>query len=314
MGKSLIEKIEDLLIVTTLSESPKTIAKNINYPSNAGNVDICLYDGADIFINDILLDGSIGNSYLIPTTKSVTINDLKVPFNLKMLTNSNDFDNEIVLIHYKKADIKKWRGRMHFIAPNLIDVMAMFINVDNGCSYLKNDVYGYINGKKPVRCGPIAKTRATGNARKYLQYSATIDDRNNYSPLFVVPGIIAIREALWRTYIKFEDSLIGLTYNCDSVAVKDVFRFRDIPDGKKRRDALLHWVSGHYRKYREDPEAEMWVRDHIRGKTEFTWSGIQCIISPPKEKLENLYEIYDIPTEKMEQVTEQSTMLPNSII
>ncbi len=47
---------------------------------------------------------------------------------------------------------------------------------------------------------------------------------------------------------------------------------RDVPEGKKRRDALLHWVSSHWRK-NQTGEPNIHVREHKRGKRKFQLIG-----------------------------------------
>jgi hypothetical protein len=69
---------------------------------------------------------------------------------------------------------------------------------------------------------------------------------------------------------------------------RQVFRLRDIPDGKRRRAALLNWVNDYSRRSRvaEEPHT---VSGHLRGSEQFTIDGIDCHIDPPaylREKLE----------------------------
>lgn len=65
-------------------------------------------------------------------------------------------------------------------------------------------------------------------------------------------------------------------------AVKDLFRLRDMPEGRSRRAALRHWVSSHWRKKHSDPKAEVEVRRHFRGVERFNWNGLICEVVPSK--------------------------------
>ena len=58
-----------------------------------------------------------------------------------------------------------------------------------------------------------------------------------------------------------------------------LFKLRDKPDAGGRRPALHHWVAEHYRKTRL-AEEEVGVREHLRGKQTFTWSGINVELRP----------------------------------
>jgi hypothetical protein len=47
-----------------------------------------------------------------------------------------------------------------------------------------------------------------------------------------------------------------------------------------RRDALRSWVTSHWRQKRSDPDAEVYVRKHLRGSETFSWRGYVCDWSP----------------------------------
>ena len=53
-----------------------------------------------------------------------------------------------------------------------------------------------------------------------------------------------------------------------------LFKNRDKTQGKKRRSALRHWVEQHYRDFAEVGIA--FVCHHLRGHTQFMWSGFNC--------------------------------------
>lgn len=72
----------------------------------------------------------------------------------------------------------------------------------------------------------------------------------------------------------------------DPTGIKEVFRIRDLPDGKDRREALLTWVTQHWRQHRRDPELEVYVRKHLRGATSFNWRGMNCELLPSQFDLE----------------------------
>lgn len=73
----------------------------------------------------------------------------------------------------------------------------------------------------------------------------------------------------------------GVSFMTDPLGVKGFFQCRDKPEGRNRRAALLHWVREHYRKNRHDHEAEILVREHMRGATIFSWFDLQGTVIPP---------------------------------
>jgi len=84
-------------------------------------------------------------------------------------------------------------------------------------------------------------------------------------------------EYYWQVEMGFEKSRL-IKVPTDYAGVKEVFRLRDMPNGSSRRKALLHWVSDHYRKKRDDSNTK--VDSYLRGKTKFIWNGMMCNIYP----------------------------------
>lgn len=79
-------------------------------------------------------------------------------------------------------------------------------------------------------------------------------------------------------------------------SVPEIFRLRDVPEGKSRRSALLHFVSQHWKRSRgqaptEDPA--VFVREHLRGQTKFSWNGLRCEVMPPRYDVERLPQAQD---------------------
>ncbi len=88
-------------------------------------------------------------------------------------------------------------------------------------------------------------------------------------------------EHAWYVKMRVDDAMPGISLFTDPTGIKEYFKFRDVPDGGKRRDALANWVSEHWRQKRDDPDVEVYVREHLRGKSEFTWHGLHSKIHVP---------------------------------
>lgn len=103
-------------------------------------------------------------------------------------------------------------------------------------------------------------------------------------------GGIAIAIALrhryeWAVNVGFENSP-SVRINTDPTGLKELFRLRDVADGRDRRDALMTWVSDHWRKERGDADVETYVRKHLRGSRKFEWRGMECEIVPAQFDIE----------------------------
>lgn len=108
-------------------------------------------------------------------------------------------------------------------------------------------------------------------------------------------GNVAIAVALkqryeWAVNIGFGKSPT-VRIVTDPTGMKDLFRLRDVADGRNRKDALMTWVSDHWRKERYDPDVETYVRKHLRGSTTFDWRGMECEIKPARFDIEKRDEL-----------------------
>lgn len=108
-----------------------------------------------------------------------------------------------------------------------------------------------------------------------------IDDDVQMSP-WASKAIALSGEYDWQTHIGLNiKTTPAISMTTDPVSAKDVFKLRDIPPGKERREALRNWVSGHWRKSRCGEEyAKNFIWPHLRGSEEFIWNGLYCKIQP----------------------------------
>lgn len=97
-------------------------------------------------------------------------------------------------------------------------------------------------------------------------------------------GVEALRKAHWIVKAKY-DGIPSLAFHTDPTGVKEILCTRDIAKGKRRRDALLHWVNAHSRKSRVDPDVEFYVREHLRGSRKCEAGGIEFTIEPSEMEM-----------------------------
>jgi hypothetical protein len=99
------------------------------------------------------------------------------------------------------------------------------------------------------------------------------------------------RTLLWHVEIAYGGQGASLLLPCTAGAILDLFRYRDLPPGKSRRDALLHWVSDHWRRKVSDPAEVTQVTEHLRGQTRFVWrEGLVVQIMPSEEDRKRVKE------------------------
>lgn len=82
-----------------------------------------------------------------------------------------------------------------------------------------------------------------------------------------------------------------VTFNCTPRGAREVFKLRDVPEGKQRRSAIHHWVGEHRRRKTESDEY-INILDYLRGQTEFKWNGLNCTIKPSPSDLKKYYNLH----------------------
>jgi len=92
-------------------------------------------------------------------------------------------------------------------------------------------------------------------------------------------GLQFLHESQWRVYFA-RNGAPGVTIPTDAVGVERLIGSRDLPEGRKKRQALRHWVDEHWRQNRSDPLVEHKVRSHLRGAQDFIWNDLTCHVTP----------------------------------
>ena len=103
--------------------------------------------------------------------------------------------------------------------------------------------------------------------------------------LDVLRGVALARRYSWLVRIRKPGGVWAELFT-DPSSTKAAFKLRDIPDGKRRREALMNWVSAHKRL--EGTEDETEVRKHLRGASTFTAGGLECRVCIPEFDAEKL--------------------------
>lgn len=108
-------------------------------------------------------------------------------------------------------------------------------------------------------------------------------DHGYGSMSFALAVALAVeKQRSWTVAVRYQPDRPGVGLVTDPVGIREFFRFRDLAPGKSRRDALLHWVTNHWRQDRLDPEAEVFVREYMRGKSRFHWHNLTVDVAIPE--------------------------------
>lgn len=102
----------------------------------------------------------------------------------------------------------------------------------------------------------------------------------------VVFGLALWDRYRWRADLAFRGDL-SVRLLTDAAGAREMFKMRDVPAGKTRRSALLHWVAEHWRRRDASSDPHL-VRQHLRGTRVFQQDGMECSIYPPPFEVEQL--------------------------
>jgi len=180
--------------------------------------------------------------------------------------------NHFVVTRYRSVKPAEVRGRVKLFMPEMVELTHGFFDTQIAHAETFQSIMG-----------------STGNGSwKSLTLGAFPDadkDALISQQIQVAIGVQFSRRYQWTVELSL-GHLSSLLVPTDPIGAREVFKFRDIPSGRERRLALRHWVQEHYRQNRTKPEAEIKVREHMRGATEFSWQDLNCRIRPSQFDVE----------------------------
>lgn len=202
--------------------------------------------------------------------KGIGPGDLERPMDVSAMV---DFDKEggisseteVAFRRFRQVGLKEVRGRVAVYMPYMVEERTAWVDKARRTGepvvlyFGSNDAVNWFGiGNHMIR-GPMKDST-------YLE---------------IAYGLSYTRQSQWLIGLQ-RDRQPAILLPTDPVGVREIFRMRDIPEGKKRRASLIGWVDAHYRKKHDDPTAEIYVRKHLRGGTRFVWNGLACSINPPR--------------------------------
>lgn len=168
---------------------------------------------------------------------------------------------------------KEWRGKVHRIFPKMLDLSLMVTASDGRSSRLRRPFA--ITGGKLLPVPAMGVTMA---------YAADDPSWGQTVLITKMLSLVALRRQQSWSVLIGEGKGPRVRFLTDAAGMREVFRLRDAPPGKRRRSALLNWVREHWRKNRDTSEADrIWINAHMRGAQTYTWNGLRCEIQPSLE-------------------------------
>lgn len=172
-----------------------------------------------------------------------------------------------------------WRGKLRQLYPYMIEWSLAHIFEDN--SYFSYKMPMGFNGSTWTDCLNREGPNGNGGSPKLI-VKVNQDELNSINMHY---GIGFTRRYNWQAIIGSSPKA-AISIFTDPYGAQELFRLRDIPEGRKRRAAIKNWISSHWRQRRADPSESTKVRQHLRGALEFNWNGLYVKIIPSAFDLE----------------------------
>ena len=185
-----------------------------------------------------------------------------------------DADGKAVFSRMRHVSKNQVRGRVRVYMPYMVENRTVF--VDRFRRHGESVVF-YYGSADLEEWFHIGVSQSPGSADQFNNPRQQPFTKQ----LRIVSGFAKSREDKWIVGLQ-RSNQPAMAFPTDPIGVREIFRLRDIPEGKARRASMIHWVDAHYRKKHDDPSALTYVRKHLRGGTRFTWNGLICTVKPPR--------------------------------
>jgi len=165
-----------------------------------------------------------------------------------------------ILCRTRTVPLKSVRGLFKLTSEHVVERSAAFINED-GSYWTRRWWCQYSRGKWQICEG--------------------LPEHGDDLQIEVACSICFSRDYEWVVKLGYA-GLPSIKFVTDPAGARAVFRLRDIPEGRARREALRHWVKSHWRAIgkAEDATEEIKIAEFLRGQTKFNWNGLTCEIIP----------------------------------
>lgn len=227
-------------------------------------IDMRTFDGAEPFMGG--LAGGLG----VGVREFEGITDIRAigKIDIATLGENLDGDGGFSMSRVRVVSAKEVRGRVARIRPVMVEHTLGVIG-GSGLFQAGSAILGWF-GSEDWR--PIEHAR---DGRLFAPESTM-----GVTPMF---WLAARRPREWRVSLGYEGHP-KVSFATDPHGAAEVFRLRDVPEGRSRRAALRGWVREHWRQKRDGALAA--IPAHLRGAQRFSWNGLACVIQPSKDDLD----------------------------
>jgi hypothetical protein len=191
--------------------------------------------------------------------------DIGSPLDVSIVGENDDDPGGFSVQRYRQIKPSEVRGRLRRIPRYLIETTLMIVSGEG-------------------EAGVFSTLQGSGGPHGW-QGLAGCEQHNSYldevwaEKIQISYGLAFTRQFFWNVQLGWEGNAM-IRIPTDPMGAREVFKLRDIPEGRVRRAAIRDWITDHWRQRRQDPSTEVYVRKHLRGAQQFSWGGLNCYVTP----------------------------------
>lgn len=273
MSDATEQYLDNILSFMALSDPKYEFAKMHRFPLSHFSPALVICDDEDVKTYEAL-DPNVNEADIPCDAELEDVSDCNV--DLTVLKDGVAEGLQLQLMRHRLMLPKEKRG---FYFAGFPAVETVYCHIRQEGTFNTGKVFYVRRGK--------LWTRATGdNNPMGKPYDG--DHTNNIQAVF---GLIFQQYFKWKVTLGYE-GFPHISLTCTPEGAREVFRLRDLPEGKMRRTAIRHWVGEHVRRKKSDPNEFVKVLDYLRGETVFTWNGLRCSIQPSRSDLNHYYRLH----------------------
>lgn len=209
--------------------------------------------------------------------------DLVWPLDTGFISDNATGNNTLGLTTFRTISAKEARGYVTKFSPYMVrvDHAQEFDGIIFRAAY----VSAWIGGRWVDANGHLKWQFKTGDDVRPMDIGPP-EEFSRLSFMTRMASSVALTQRYkWSVALNLENSP-SIRFSTDPTGIKELFKVRDLPEGRDRRDALMVWVSDHWRQDRSDPDVEIYVRKHLRGRVQFDWRGLHGEVLPSQYDVE----------------------------
>jgi len=229
------------------------------------------------------LSGDVSLQSDISFFDRINIKTCTIPSNKSFIETPPTFRRlrEINKLRTKHVDYKKFSKVLELSVSHYNEKINKWISRRDWYGVLRSRVKG-IELFIPVSSDPKYVIGMTNESLKE-------DFQINASYIYLLLNLQLTEYYEWFVYFTDNTSKLSFKIAIDPCLSKNIFKLRDVPEGKNRRAAIVNFVKEHLRaNSNKDKDYKSLVKEHLRGKNQFIWNGFTVGILPAIYDLKRL--------------------------